>query len=94
MGCKEQEAFDSLNHHITAAPVLAIPNFNKGWLIESDTTANGLKAILLKHGAGTGGGGAIAYFSKALGDRNLTTSTYEKEFMVVVLSIQHRWPYL
>ncbi|CAJ2641256.1 hypothetical protein L195_g033199 [Trifolium pratense] len=36
----------------------------------------------------------IAYFSKVLGVRNLTKSTYEKELMAVVLAIQHWRPYL
>jgi hypothetical protein len=36
----------------------------------------------------------IAYFSKALGVRNLTKSAYEKELMAVVLAIQHWRPYL
>jgi hypothetical protein len=36
----------------------------------------------------------IAYFSKALGVRNLAKSAYEKELMVVVLAIQHWRPYL
>ncbi|MCI59206.1 (-)-germacrene d synthase-like, partial [Trifolium medium] len=36
----------------------------------------------------------IAYFSKALGVRNLTKSVYEKELMAVVLAIQHWRPYL
>jgi hypothetical protein len=36
----------------------------------------------------------IAYYSKALGKRNLTKSAYEKEMMAVVLAIQHWRPYL
>jgi hypothetical protein len=36
----------------------------------------------------------IAYFSKALGTRNLTKSAYEKELMAMVLAIQHWRPYL
>jgi hypothetical protein len=36
----------------------------------------------------------IAYFSKALGVRNLAKSAYENELMAVVLAIQHWRPYL
>jgi hypothetical protein len=38
----------------------------------------------------------VAYFSKALGVRNLAKSVYEKELMgmAVVLAIQHWRPYL
>jgi hypothetical protein len=85
---REQEAFDKLKHHITTAPVLALPDFNQEFVIESDASGNGLGAILLQQGR------PIAYFSKALGDRNLTKSAYEKELMAVALSIQHWRPYL
>lgn len=40
------------------------------------------------------GGKPIAFFSKALGERNLNKSAYEKELNAVVLAIQHRQPYL
>ena len=36
----------------------------------------------------------IAYFSKALSAQALLKSTYEKEMMALVLSIQHWRPYL
>ena len=36
----------------------------------------------------------IAYFSKALGVRNLSKSAYEKELMALGLAIQHWRPYL
>ncbi|MCI04135.1 RNA-directed DNA polymerase (Reverse transcriptase), partial [Trifolium medium] len=70
-GSKEQEAFDTLKRHVTTAPVLALPDFTKEFTIESDASGNGLGAILLQQGR------PIAYFSKALGDRNLTKSAYE-----------------
>ncbi|XP_073220060.1 uncharacterized mitochondrial protein AtMg00860-like isoform X1 [Cicer arietinum] len=82
-GSKEQEAFDTLKHHITTAPVLALPDFNEEFVIESDASGNDLGAILLQQGQ------PIAYFSKALGDRSFAKSTYEKELMAVALAIQH-----
>ncbi|KAI5408403.1 hypothetical protein KIW84_054292 [Lathyrus oleraceus] len=39
-------------------------------------------------------GRPIAYYSKALGDRNLTKSAYGKELMAVALSIHHWRSYL
>lgn len=73
---------------MTTAPVLALLDFYQEFFIESDASGNGLGAILLQQGC------PIAYYSKALGDRNLTKSAYEKELMVVAVSIQHWWPYL
>lgn len=87
-GLKEQQAFDILKHKVTTASVLALPDFNQEFFIESDASGNGLGAILLQKGR------PIAYFSKALGDRNLAKSAYEKELMAVALAIQHWRPYL
>ncbi|XP_073224838.1 uncharacterized protein [Cicer arietinum] len=60
----------------------------KEFFIESDASGNGLGAILIQEGRPS------AYFSKALGEGNLTKSAYEKELMAVALAIQHWRPYL
>jgi hypothetical protein len=83
-----QEAFEMLKTRLTTAPVLALPDFTKEFTIECDASGQGLGAILMQDKR------PIAYYSKALGVRNLTKSAYEKELMVVVLAIQHWRPYL
>lgn len=77
-----------MKQKVTTAPVLALPDFSQEFFIESDASGNGLGAILLQKGR------PIAYFSKALGERNLAKSAYEKELMAVALAIQHWQPYL
>jgi hypothetical protein len=74
-GSKAQEAFDNLKRHVTTRLILALPDFTKVFVIESDASGNGLRTILLQQGR------PIAYFSKALDDRNLTKLAYEKELM-------------
>jgi hypothetical protein len=83
-----QAAFDELKRKLTTAPVLALPDFTKQFIIECDASGGGLGAILMQEKK------PIAYFSKALGARNLTKSAYEKELMAIVLAIQHWRPYL
>ncbi|MCH79689.1 Ty3/gypsy retrotransposon protein [Trifolium medium] len=87
-GVDAQKAFESLKHKLTTAPVLVLPDFSKTFVIECDASGSGLGAILMQDKR------PIAYFSKALGVRNLAKSTYEKELMAVVLAIQHWRPYL
>ncbi|MCI03438.1 Ty-3/Gypsy retrotransposon polyprotein [Trifolium medium] len=87
-GIEAQHAFEELKQKLTTAPVLALPDFTKGFVIECDASGGGIGAILMQDRK------PIAYFSKALGARNLTKSAYEKELMAVVLVIQHWRPYL
>ncbi|XP_057416454.1 uncharacterized protein LOC130711034 [Lotus japonicus] len=78
-----QQAFETLKARMITEPVLALPDFSQPFVIESDASGSGVGAILLQHGK------PIAYFSKALSDRNLAKSAYEKELMAIVLAIQH-----
>ncbi|MCH79330.1 transposon Tf2-1 polyprotein [Trifolium medium] len=87
-GVEAQGAFEELKKRLTSAPVLNMPDFSKEFLIECDASGGGLGAILMQDKK------PIAYYSKALGVRNLTKSAYEKELMAVVLAIQHWRPYL
>lgn len=54
------ETFTALKQAITAAPVLALPNFSKPFILEPDVSGIGIGAILSqdKH--------PVAYFSKKL----------------------------
>lgn len=78
-----QQAFDALKKRMTKAPVLRLPNFEEQFELECDVSGTGIGAILMQNSQ------PIAYFSKALGGKNLSKSAYEKELMAVVLAIQH-----
>ena len=69
------------------APVLAIPNFTKQFVLETDASDVGLGAVLMQDDH------PIAYLSKALCPKNQALSTYEKECMAI-LAVDKWRPYL
>jgi hypothetical protein len=71
------DAFSALQHAITVAPVLALPDFTKPFILETDASGTGIGAILSqdKH--------PIAYFSKKLNNSMQHKSAYVRELYAV-----------
>jgi hypothetical protein len=67
---------------------LALPNFAKPFVIETDASNSGLGAVLMQDD------NPLAFFSKALGPKSRRLSTYEKELMAILLAVQAWRPYL
>ncbi|KAL0361047.1 UNVERIFIED_CONTAM: Retrovirus-related Pol polyprotein from transposon.6 [Sesamum radiatum] len=81
---KAEAAFENLKRVMTEAPVLALPNFSKPFIVETDACGKGIGAVLMQEGK------PIAYLSKALATKNMGLSTYEKEFLALLLAVT-RW---
>ena len=58
-----EEAFQLLKTQLISAPVLALPDFNKPFSIETDASEYGIGAVLQQEGH------PIAFMSKALAPR-------------------------
>jgi hypothetical protein len=85
----EQTTFDVLKQALVQAPVLAIPDFQKPFVVETDASDVGFGAVLMQEGH------PIAYLSKPLHGKNKALSTYEKECMaILVVSVRNVVPTL
>ena len=82
------EAFENLKAKMSSTPVLALPNFDKPFEIETDAASCGIGAVLQqdKH--------PIAFINKKLGPRSQKLSVYEKELLAIVFAVQKWEQYL
>lgn len=83
-----ENAFQALKQALISAPVLALPDFTKAFTIETDACDLGVGAVLQQEGH------PIAYLSKPLGPRTKGLSTYEKEYLAILLAVDRWRPYL
>ncbi|GJV75382.1 retrotransposon-related protein [Tanacetum coccineum] len=79
-----QVAFEQLQQAMCQAPVLALPNFQEEFIIETDASGYGIGAVLQQKGH------PIAFLSKTLAPRHQSLSAYEKELLAVVVALQ-KW---
>jgi hypothetical protein len=84
----EQQAFDMIKHKLVQAPVLALPDFSKEFVVETDASGTGIGAVLMQDGH------PLAFISKALSPRSQAMSTYEKECIAVLLAVDKWRQYL
>jgi hypothetical protein len=83
-----QRAFDHLKHAMTTTPVLALPNFSKPLVIETDACDNGVGAVLMQ------GDQPVAFLSKALTTQHKLLSIYEKDFLALIMAVDKWRQYL
>jgi hypothetical protein len=83
-----QKAFDAVKQALVEAPVLAIPDFSKQFVLETDACNLGLGAMLMQEGH------PIAYLSQGLNTTNQSRSTYEKECLAMLLAVDKWRSYL
>lgn len=83
-----EEAFQILKVALSSAPVLALPDFFLPFHIETDACGTGVGAVLMQNGH------PLAFLSKSLGPRNQGLSAYEKDYMAILIAVDHWRHYL
>ena len=76
-----QEAFLTLKEALTNPPVLAIPDFTKTFIIETDASTHGIGVVLMQDRH------PLAFISKPLGPRWQHLSVNEKELLALVFAV-------
>ena len=66
------------------APILALPDFNSTFVVESNASQEGIGAVLSQNRR------PIAYFNKALSPKHKASSVYEHK-MLAILSAVKKW---
>jgi transposase InsO family protein len=89
---EQRTAFDTLKEKVTTAPVLAHPNFNHPFTIETDGSVKGLGAVLTQ----TIGGKTkpVMYCSRSLKGAEARYTPYERECLALVWATDVLRPYL
>jgi hypothetical protein len=85
---EHNQAFDTLKTAMVTTPVLALPNFEIPFAVETDACDSGVGAVLMQQGH------PLAFISRALGPKNRGLSTYEKEYLAILVAVDHWRHYL
>lgn len=83
-----QTGFQALKDQLISAPVLALPNFTQPFVVETDASDKGIGAVLQQNGH------PLAFMSKALSPCYQGLSTYEKEYLAIIVAVDQWRPYL
>ena len=89
----QEHAFLQLKSLLCSAPILAYPQFNKRFFLQTDASDSGLGAVLTQVD-NNGCERVISYASRSLSDREKVYSTTEKEALAIIFAVSHYRVYL
>ena len=92
-GLEQQSAFEDLKTALTSEPVLALPDFSRPFILQTDGSATGLGAVLAQEHE-KGQESVIAYASKKTGPLEQKYSACESECLALVWATKHFRDYI
>jgi hypothetical protein len=81
-------AFTALKEAVTAASVLAMPDFSKTFIVKCDASSHGFGAVLVQDSH------PVAFFSRPMAPRHRALAAYECELIGLVQAVRLWRPYL
>jgi hypothetical protein len=67
---------------LCSAPVLALSDFSKPFVLECDASGNAIGAVLMQEGK------PFSFLSKSLGKKAAEMSTYDKEAIAIIEALK------
>lgn len=92
-GPRQQASFEELKRRFTEAPVLAMPDLEKPFILECDASDFATGAVLSQVGT-DGSVHPVAFYSKSLNDAERNYEIYDKELLAIVRSLDEWRHYL
>ena len=80
--------FQLLKDALCTAPVLALLDFSQPFHLDTDASGTGVGAVLHQNGH------PLAFISKPLSPRNQGLTVYEKEYLAILMAVNHWRHYL
>jgi transposase InsO family protein len=89
----EQQAFDALKHALTTAPLLAHPDPQRQWTVQTDASGHAIGGVLSQK-QDDGNVKPVAFWSHKLNSAQRNYSATERELMALVEATKHWRAYL
>jgi hypothetical protein len=80
--------FSALKGAVTSAPVLALPDFTKPFVVECVASTYGFGVVLVQDGH------PIMFYSRPVAPRHRSLAASERELIGLVQAVRHWWAYL
>lgn len=91
-GIRQEEALEKIKMKMKSAPILACPDYNKPFFLQTDASNVGLGSVLFQREGNQEK--VIAFRSRALTSNEKNYTTTEKECLAVIWAIQRNLEYL